>query len=53
MYKFAAENNFLPSFSFVNNIFLAQNTQRVLNCFDEAGLGNDMVITLRKIKASK
>lgn len=53
MYKFAAEKNFLPSFSFVNNIFLAQNTQRVLNCFDEAGLGNDLVITLRKIEASK
>ena len=53
MYKFAAEQNLLPSFSFVNNILLAQNTQRVFNCFDEAGLGNDMVITLRKKRVSK
>jgi SAM-dependent methyltransferase len=53
MYKFAAKQNLLPSFSFVNNILQAQNTQKVLNCFDEVGLGNDMIITLRKRKISK
>lgn len=52
MYKFAAEKNFLPSFSFLSNIFLAQNTQRVLNGFDQAGLGNDMLITLKRVRGS-
>ena len=48
MFLFANEIGLLPSRSFSRGIIFAKKLQNILNIFDKFGMGNDIVVTIRK-----
>ena len=48
MFLFANDVGLLPPRSFLRGIFFSNKLQIILNIFDKFGMGNDIVVTIRK-----